>query len=162
MKHFNFRRFQNTYTVIIIETNSCKHNQEQLQILLQMLDVAATNWFSWDSQRLELWVVTSPCPPRNQIEWGFPLILPFPGCWRNGGYQCVIQQHLPSPKWYFSRRCLCRPSLIAHSHWYTYLMLQREKKPPPSSHSFLAVWEWLGFKANDCQKFIDFGRITSC
>ena len=65
----------NTQRVIVIETNSYKHNQEHF-LLFQVDDFSAMQCVVLTSQRLVLLERISPFPPLHRPEWCFLLNLP--------------------------------------------------------------------------------------
>ena len=78
MKHVNYTLYQNTNTVIPIETNFYKQNQEHFLFLFQMDDFSTMQVVVLVSQRLLLLEQeeSSPCLPLRRAEWGFLLNFP--------------------------------------------------------------------------------------
>ena len=82
MKHVHYNLYWNPNTVIPIETNFSKQNQEHFLFSFQMDDFSAMQWFVLVSQRLVLLLEeedSSPCVPLRRAEWCVPLnFLPTP------------------------------------------------------------------------------------
>ena len=73
MKHVNYYLYQNTNTVILIETNFYRHNQEHFLFLLQKHDFSATWEVPWVWQS-RVFLEHSPCLLLHPTQWGFQLI----------------------------------------------------------------------------------------
>ena len=78
MKHVNYELYQNTYPVIIIETNFYTLNWVHFPFMLKTHDFSVI-WGVWvDAQTrvLLLLELNSPCLPLRPTQWGFQLIPP--------------------------------------------------------------------------------------
>ena len=136
-----------------IWTIFCKHNPDHFHFLIQTLAFAKR--VNWISQRLELWVANSPCPPRCRVESGFLPFLPFPSSQIllvEKENQCLVQRRHLLPAVDFPRSIQRHPCLTAQSHWYPYPVLQPYRELSTSFHAFFAAWEWFGFELNGCLK----------
>ena len=77
LKHGNYKLYQNTNTVILIETNFYRHNQEHFLFLFQMDDFSAALEDPWVWQnRVLMEEEHSPCLRLRPTQWGFQLIPP--------------------------------------------------------------------------------------
>ena len=74
MKHVNYNLYQNTNTVILIETNFYKHKRVHFLILLQKHDCSVTWEVRLDAQTRVLLEEHSPCLALHPTQGGFQLI----------------------------------------------------------------------------------------
>ena len=86
MRHVNYNLYQNTNTVIHIETNFYRHNQEHFLFLLQKPDFTAVWEVPWVWQtRALMEEENSPCLALHPTQWGFNWSTHrkiVKGCWR--------------------------------------------------------------------------------
>ena len=113
MKHVKYNLYQNTNTVVPIETNFFEHNQEHFLFFFRKDDFSAMQRVVLVSQRLVLLLEeSSPCLPLRRAEWGFLLNLPSTGRQTllvKREYQCPVSKQRLHPVGHFPSRIQHRP-----------------------------------------------------
>ena len=105
MRHVNYNLYQNTNTVILIETNVYRHNQEHFLFLLQKPDLSAVWEVPWVWQtRALMEEENSPCLALHPTQWGFQLIHRSKNCQMllaKMGCLCLVWTMLQVQLWFF-------------------------------------------------------------
>ena len=137
--------YQNTNTVMPIETNFCQGNEEQFLFLFQMDNFSAMQGVVLVSQRLVLLEEeSSPCLPLCRAEWSFRLNLPSPSSQKllvRREYQCSVWKQRLHPADHFPKRTQHLPDQqTPGTRLCPYLVQLHMKVLIPSFHVFLAVY----------------------
>ena len=135
--------YQTIYTILLVETISCRNIQERILFCFCTADISAT------------WDVLSNAHSLVLSRYSFLVFFLIQNngffCWSSRhqvakscwgrGYPFLIERQHPPPTYDFPRKVQCHPNVIVSSLWYPTTPLQQQRQ-----HLLLPPWYLLAFR----------------